>query len=100
MSKVGVSGQSWGGTFSAQAILSRPDFYKVAISSAGAYDYSALYVAIKPISACQSTRIALNIEDILTRCPRTGRSRRHAPGRPVAGSLADHVWRQRRGVIA
>jgi dipeptidyl-peptidase 4 len=48
MSKVGVSGQSWGGTFSAQAILSRPDFYKVAISSAGAYDYSALYAGYEP----------------------------------------------------
>ncbi len=43
LSRVGVSGQSWGGTFSAQAILSRPEFYKVAISNAGGYDYAALY---------------------------------------------------------
>lgn len=43
LTRVGVSGQSWGGTFAAQAILSHPEFYKVAISNAGAYDYSALY---------------------------------------------------------
>jgi dipeptidyl aminopeptidase/acylaminoacyl peptidase len=48
VSKVGVSGQSWGGTFSAQAIFSHPEFYKVAISSAGAYDYSALYAGYEP----------------------------------------------------
>lgn len=43
ISKVGVIGQSWGGTFAAQAILSHPDFYEVAVASAGVYDYSALY---------------------------------------------------------
>jgi dipeptidyl aminopeptidase/acylaminoacyl peptidase len=48
LSRVGVSGQSWGGTFSAQAILSHPEFYKVAISNAGAYDYSALYSGYEP----------------------------------------------------
>ena len=48
ISKVGVSGQSWGGTFSAQAILSHPDFFKVAISSAGVYDYAALYAGYEP----------------------------------------------------
>jgi dipeptidyl aminopeptidase/acylaminoacyl peptidase len=48
ISKVGVSGQSWGGTFSAQAILSHPDFFKAAISSAGAYDYAALYAGYEP----------------------------------------------------
>jgi dipeptidyl aminopeptidase/acylaminoacyl peptidase len=40
--RVGVYGGSWGGTFAAQAILSQPTFYKVAVSVAGAYDYSAL----------------------------------------------------------
>jgi dipeptidyl aminopeptidase/acylaminoacyl peptidase len=40
--RVGVYGVSWGGTFAAQAILSRPEFYKVAVSIAGAYDYAAL----------------------------------------------------------
>ncbi len=43
LSRVGVNGWSWGGTFSVQAILSRPDFYKVAVSTAGAYDYAAMY---------------------------------------------------------
>lgn len=43
LDRVGVNGWSWGGTFSAQAILSRPDFYKVAVSTAGAYDYAAMY---------------------------------------------------------
>ncbi len=40
---VGIYGWSWGGTFSAQAILSRPEFYDVAVSGAGAYDYAAMY---------------------------------------------------------
>jgi len=40
---VGIQGWSWGGTFAAQAILSRPQFYKVAVSGAGVYDYSAMY---------------------------------------------------------
>lgn len=41
--RVGVYGWSWGGTFAAQAILSRPEFYRVAVSGAGVYDYAALY---------------------------------------------------------
>ncbi len=41
--RVGVFGNSWGGTFAAQAILSRPEFYQVSVSAAGAYDYAALY---------------------------------------------------------
>jgi dipeptidyl-peptidase 4 len=48
IARVGVSGQSWGGTFAAQAILSHPEFYKVAVSSAGAYDYAALYSGYEP----------------------------------------------------
>jgi len=43
LDRVGVYGWSWGGTFSAQAILSRPEFYDVAVSGAGVYDYSSLY---------------------------------------------------------
>jgi dipeptidyl aminopeptidase/acylaminoacyl peptidase len=41
--RVGVYGISWGGTFAAQAILSRPKFYQVAVSGAGVYTYAALY---------------------------------------------------------
>ncbi len=41
--RVGVYGWSWGGTFSAQAILSQPEFYDVAVSGAGAYDYAGMY---------------------------------------------------------
>lgn len=41
--RVGVYGWSWGGTFAAQAILSRREFYKVAVSGAGMYDYAASY---------------------------------------------------------
>ena len=41
--RVGIYGWSWGGTFTAQALLSRPEFYQVGISGAGAYDYAALY---------------------------------------------------------
>jgi dipeptidyl-peptidase 4 len=43
LSRVGIYGWSWGGTFSAQAILSRPQFYQVAVSGAGLYDYAATY---------------------------------------------------------
>jgi dipeptidyl-peptidase-4 len=43
LNRVGILGWSWGGTFAAQAILSRPQFYKVAISGAGVYDYAAMY---------------------------------------------------------
>lgn len=41
--KVGIIGHSWGGLFAAQAIMTRGDFYKVAISSAGVYDYAGMY---------------------------------------------------------
>jgi len=43
LERVGIYGWSWGGTFSAQAILSRPEFYDVAVSGAGLYDYAAMY---------------------------------------------------------
>jgi len=49
ISQVGVTGWSWGGTFAAQAILSRPQFYKVAVSGAGVYDYAALYDAMESV---------------------------------------------------
>lgn len=41
--RVGIHGWSWGGTFSAQAILTRGDFYKVCVTGAGTYDYGAMY---------------------------------------------------------
>lgn len=43
ISRVGIHGWSWGGTFSATAILTRGDFYSVCVTGAGVYDYSALY---------------------------------------------------------
>jgi dipeptidyl aminopeptidase/acylaminoacyl peptidase len=43
LNRVGIYGWSWGGTFSAQAILSRPQFYQVSVSGAGLYDYAATY---------------------------------------------------------
>ena len=43
LTRVGIYGWSWGGTFSAQAILSRPKFYSVAVSGAGLYDYTATF---------------------------------------------------------
>ncbi|NIB45226.1 prolyl oligopeptidase family serine peptidase [Pseudomaricurvus alkylphenolicus] len=42
-SRVGIHGWSWGGTFTAQAMLSRPEFYDVGLTGAGVYDYAALY---------------------------------------------------------
>jgi dipeptidyl-peptidase-4 len=44
LERVGVYGWSWGGTFAAQAILSRPEFYDVSVSGAGVYDYAAGYL--------------------------------------------------------
>lgn len=41
--RTGIHGWSWGGTFSAQAILTRGDFYSVCVTGAGVYDYAALY---------------------------------------------------------
>jgi dipeptidyl-peptidase 4 len=43
LERVGIYGWSWGGTFAAQAILSRPQFYKVSVSGAGLYDYAATF---------------------------------------------------------
>lgn len=43
LNRVGIHGWSWGGTFSAQAILTRGDFYRVCITGAGVYDYGSLY---------------------------------------------------------
>ncbi|HVT36729.1 MAG TPA: prolyl oligopeptidase family serine peptidase, partial [Nevskiaceae bacterium] len=43
ISRVGIHGWSWGGTFSAQAILAHGDFYSVCVTGAGVYDYAALY---------------------------------------------------------
>lgn len=45
LERVGITGHSWGGYSSALAMLRFPDFYKVAVSSAGPYDYSYLYPA-------------------------------------------------------
>ncbi|QIB66985.1 S9 family peptidase [Kineobactrum salinum] len=41
--RAGIYGWSWGGTFTAQALMERPDFYHVGVSGAGVYDYAALY---------------------------------------------------------
>jgi dipeptidyl-peptidase-4 len=46
--RVGVHGNSWGGTFATQAIMTRPEFYKVAVSGAGGYDYAALENGYEP----------------------------------------------------
>ncbi|HEY1076370.1 MAG TPA: prolyl oligopeptidase family serine peptidase [Fontimonas sp.] len=43
LQRVGIHGWSWGGTFSAQAIMTRGDFYSVCVTGAGVYDYAALY---------------------------------------------------------
>ena len=43
LDRVGIYGWSWGGVFSAQAILDRPDFYKVASSGAAGYDFAGMW---------------------------------------------------------
>jgi len=51
LERVGIYGWSWGGTFAAQAILSRPEFYDVAVSGAGVYDYAATSGSLNFIGA-------------------------------------------------
>jgi dipeptidyl aminopeptidase/acylaminoacyl peptidase len=43
LDRVGVYGHSFGGYTSARAILARPEFYKVAASSAGPHNYQGFY---------------------------------------------------------
>jgi dipeptidyl-peptidase 4 len=43
LDRVGVYGHSFGGYTSARAILSHPEFYKVAVSSAGSHNYQGFY---------------------------------------------------------
>lgn len=43
LDRVGVYGHSFGGYVSARAILSHPEFYKVAVSSAGPQDWEGFY---------------------------------------------------------
>ena len=46
LDRVGIYGHSGGGTASARAILAYPDFYKVAVSSAGAHDKRGYVLAM------------------------------------------------------
>ena len=50
LERAGIYGWSWGGTFAAQAILSRPGFYDVSVSGAGVYDYAAIYPGFEPMT--------------------------------------------------
>ena len=50
LERVGIYGWSWGGTFTAQAILSHPEFYDVAVSGAGVYDYAAVYPGFESVT--------------------------------------------------
>lgn len=43
LQRVGIYGHSFGGYVSARAILSHPDFFKVAVSSAGPHNYQGFY---------------------------------------------------------
>jgi dipeptidyl-peptidase-4 len=43
LSRVGVYGHSFGGYVSARAMLTHPDFYKVAVSSAGIHSFQSFY---------------------------------------------------------
>jgi dipeptidyl-peptidase-4 len=43
LDRVGVYGHSYGGYTSARAILSHPEFYKVAVASAGSHNYQGFY---------------------------------------------------------
>lgn len=49
LDRVGVYGHSFGGYTSARAILSHPEFYKVAVSSAGPHNYQGLYDGLESL---------------------------------------------------
>ena len=46
LQRVGVYGHSFGGYVSTRAILRRPEFYKVAVSSAGSHNYQGMYATL------------------------------------------------------
>lgn len=47
LERVGIYGHSFGGYFSARAILKHPDFYKVAVSSAGSHNFQGMYAGLE-----------------------------------------------------
>src|SRR6185437_13763592 len=49
LDRVGVYGHSFGGYNSARAILSHPEFFKVAVSSAGSQNYEGMYVGLEAV---------------------------------------------------
>lgn len=49
LDRVGVYGHSFGGYTSARAILSHPEFYKVAASSAGPHNYQGFYDGLEAL---------------------------------------------------
>ncbi|MBL8271393.1 S9 family peptidase [Steroidobacter sp.] len=48
LDRVGISGASWGGTFTSRAMLTQPELFKVGVSAVGLYDYTANYRAYEP----------------------------------------------------
>jgi len=50
LDRVGVYGHSYGGYTSARAILSHPEFYKVAVASAGSHNYQGFYQGVTGLS--------------------------------------------------
>jgi dipeptidyl aminopeptidase/acylaminoacyl peptidase len=52
MSRVGVTGHSWGGYFAARALLQAPDLYKAAAASAGPASLRDFRVPIEPYMGC------------------------------------------------
>lgn len=49
LDRVGVYGHSFGGYTSARAILKHPEFYKVAVSSAGPHNYQGFYEGLEAL---------------------------------------------------
>lgn len=47
LDRVGIYGHSFGGYLSARAILRHPDFYKVAVSSAGSHNFQGMYAGLE-----------------------------------------------------
>ncbi|ALN87101.1 prolyl oligopeptidase family protein [Lysobacter capsici] len=57
LQRVGVYGHSFGGYSSARAILRRPEFYKVAVSSAGSHNYQGMYSSLNGMERLLAGRV-------------------------------------------
>lgn len=52
LSRVGITGSSWGGYFTLRALLLEPELYKAGVISSAATDLSSFRVSVEPFMGC------------------------------------------------